>query len=377
MDHNRFPSSNDGLNPSYGSIITSEDVTQNAQSDYTPAAAPQSAGFASSQQSRSYESLPSDLSSVSAGTNDDGHSSSFASYPNDVETEDQSENDEDEKYSGTRKRRMSPDTSYRIPPAPPSTPASHKSNVSLKFEGLLDYVDGPPTAASSISATSFSPFFDARIVNDEIIQHQYMYDTRQSTPALTTSVHHLAATSAPTPQPKSAQDGRGTDATMATPKATRSLLTPLPEDFSTWSVGDRYELVRILGRGSYGEVAQAIDRRKTNAKNGDVSYVAIKRIQSPFEQQLEAVRLYREIHILRRMKEGGEGTINSKTPSHTSRHHECIIQLLDVVQPAALNDFHELYLVFECMFWQKPVPFVLRCFVSILVSNQIANFFYV
>lgn len=104
---------------------------------------------------------------------------------------------------------------------------------------------------------------------------------------------------------------------------------PLPEDFSDWAVGERYELVRILGRGSYGEVAQAID---LSVGRRD-AYVAIKRIQSPFDQEVDAVRLYREVHILRRM-----------------RGHECIIQLLDVVQPPSedLDDFHDLYLVFEC-----------------------------
>lgn len=105
----------------------------------------------------------------------------------------------------------------------------------------------------------------------------------------------------------------------------------LPEDFSEWAVGDRYELVRMLGRGSYGEVAQAID---LSAGRKD-AFVAIKRIQSPFDQEIDAIRLYREIHILRRM-----------------RGHDCIIQLLDIVQPPTddLDDFHDLYMVFECTF---------------------------
>ena len=63
------------------------------------------------------------------------------------------------------------------------------------------------------------------------------------------------------------------------------------------------------------------------------AYVAIKRILSPFDQEIDAVRLYREIHILRRL-----------------RGHSCIINLLDIVQPPTddLDDFHDLYLVFEC-----------------------------
>lgn len=110
-------------------------------------------------------------------------------------------------------------------------------------------------------------------------------------------------------------------------------LRPMSEDFSDWAVGERYEMVRILGRGSYGEVAQAIDRRAGK----EDAFVAIKRIQSPFDQEVDAVRLYREIHILRQM-----------------RGHECIIQLVDVVQPPTedLDDFHDLYLVFECT-WQR------------------------
>ena len=29
----------------------------------------------------------------------------------------------------------------------------------------------------------------------------------------------------------------------------------------TWVVGPRYQIVRVLGRGSYGEVVEAIDKR--------------------------------------------------------------------------------------------------------------------
>ena len=83
----------------------------------------------------------------------------------------------------------------------------------------------------------------------------------------------------------------------------------------------------MLGRGSYGEVAQAKDLKN------DGNFVAIKRITSAFDQEVDAIRLYREMHILRGL-----------------RGHECIIQLLNVVQPPSedLSDFHDLYLVFEC-----------------------------
>ena len=352
MDHqdsDKLPSSDAKLIPSNGSFAATDDVANDSQSEYTPPSGPQTIGLTTSSRHRSYDSLPSDISSTSGGTSDDRHSSSFASYNsnNNNNTSEGVDDDVDSKCNMISQRSMSPDTAYRIPPAPPSTPASHTSTVSLTFDAIVDCIDGPPTVASSLVATPFSPLSDAggQVLNDDMIKRHCYYTTSQSTPVPTTqSDYNSLLTSATTPHQSHA--GRGTDAT-ATPKASRPSM-PLPEDFSKWSVGERYELVRILGRGSYGEVAQAIDRRKTKANHGDVAYVAIKRIQSPFEQQLDAIRLYREIHILRRIKEGGEGTTNSSVQSQGRRHHDCIIQLVDVVQPAALNDFHELYLVFEC-----------------------------
>jgi hypothetical protein len=170
-----------------------------------------------------------------------------------------------------------------FPPAPPSTPASYASVLS--FDGAAT----PLPMQSSVRNAA------------QLEQQQLLAEG--------------AATPAPT-KPAASTSSKG---------------GALPEDFSDWAVGDRYELIRILGRGSYGEVAQAVDR---DAGRPD-AYVAIKRIQSPFDQQVDAVRLYREVHILRRM-----------------RGHECIIQLLDVIQPPSddLDDFNDLYLVFECKF---------------------------
>ena len=62
--------------------------------------------------------------------------------------------------------------------------------------------------------------------------------------------------------------------------------------FDTWAVGDRYKLCRLLGKGSYGIVAEAIDL-STNCR------VAIKRIQNIFDQKTGAKRMCREMRILR------------------------------------------------------------------------------
>ncbi|GMH60727.1 hypothetical protein TrST_g10582 [Triparma strigata] len=94
-------------------------------------------------------------------------------------------------------------------------------------------------------------------------------------------------------------------------------------DFSTWDVGDRYELIRILGHGSYGEVAQARDLHNKS------SFVAIKRINGIFDQEVDAKRIYREMYILRHLR------------------HKCIIKLLNVISPKNVDEYNELYLVFE------------------------------
>jgi mitogen-activated protein kinase 1/3 len=60
-------------------------------------------------------------------------------------------------------------------------------------------------------------------------------------------------------------------------------------------VGKRYQLLRVLGHGSYGEVAQALDK-----VTGDK--VAIKRINNVFDQEIDTKRILREVYILRRLK---------------------------------------------------------------------------
>ena len=95
--------------------------------------------------------------------------------------------------------------------------------------------------------------------------------------------------------------------------------------FRNWDLHPRYELKRILGSGSYGEVAEAVDRDRGGKR------VAVKKINRIFEQETDAKRILREIYILRHMA------------------HRNVIQLLNVLLPtrADKNTFNELYLVFE------------------------------
>lgn len=78
--------------------------------------------------------------------------------------------------------------------------------------------------------------------------------------------------------------------------------------FHDWRCGARYRLIQILGHGSYGEVAKAYD---TVTKR----YVAIKRMRNVFHQNTDAKRIFREVHILRRL------------------NHAHIIRLLDLICP--------------------------------------------
>lgn len=135
----------------------------------------------------------------------------------------------------------------------------------------------------------------------------------------------VCSTTAPTPLPPQPAASKQ--------KSANSKQSSLPlhrkqSGYAHWKVGDRYEILRVLGHGSYGEVVQARD--KLSKRPEGENYVAIKRIPRPFDQEVEATRIYREIFILRRL-----------------RGHECIIQLLNIIPPEDYSTFQDLYLVFE------------------------------
>lgn len=92
--------------------------------------------------------------------------------------------------------------------------------------------------------------------------------------------------------------------------------------FAKWDVRDRYDLIRILGHGSYGEVAEAT--RKSSGTR-----VAIKRIHNVFDMEMDTKRILREVNILRQLKD------------------DRIVKLLDIIPPENPHEFNELYLVFE------------------------------
>jgi mitogen-activated protein kinase 1/3 len=90
----------------------------------------------------------------------------------------------------------------------------------------------------------------------------------------------------------------------------------------TWQIPDRYQVLSIIGSGSYGSVCEARDKRRT-------CKVAIKRIKHLFDDLIDCKRILREIAIL----------------SHLNHPH--VVKLFDVVRPSSMRAFDELYIVME------------------------------
>jgi hypothetical protein len=206
---------------------------------------------------------------------------------------------------GSRTNAMYPDVATPLPRMPDlTTPHSTSSS---------------PSNAQRMSAAAAQAAVTAASVAQGTMSEQATFRRRGGVPA--------PAAEGTKQDPQYAEKSASSPAAAAA--TTKAVVMTGKEEFSDWNVGDRYELLRILGRGSYGEVAQAKDLRK-----GGI-FVAIKRITSAFGQEVDAVRLYREMHVLRRLN-----------------GHECIIQLLNIVPPPKddLDHFNDLYLVFECTF---------------------------
>jgi mitogen-activated protein kinase 15 len=95
-----------------------------------------------------------------------------------------------------------------------------------------------------------------------------------------------------------------------------------PSDEVDRHVLRKYEVVQKLGKGAYGIVWRAVDKRSKEV-------VALKKIFDAFQNSTDAQRTYREVAFLQEMK-----------------GHEHIISLLNVMK--ADND-RDIYLVFEHM----------------------------
>ena len=103
------------------------------------------------------------------------------------------------------------------------------------------------------------------------------------------------------------------------------------ESRSTWNVTRRFGITEYVGGGSYGQVCRGFDRDNANAP------VVIKRIPDVFQTSEDALRILREVAILRRLD------------------HPNIVKVVDILEPEPNTDpatclthpFHVLYVVFQ------------------------------
>ncbi|KAI3695302.1 hypothetical protein L1987_78297 [Smallanthus sonchifolius] len=96
------------------------------------------------------------------------------------------------------------------------------------------------------------------------------------------------------------------------------------EFFTEYGESNRYKVLEIIGKGSYGVVCAAVDTQ-TGEK------VAIKKITNIFEHSSDAIRILREIKLLRLLR------------------HPDIVAIKCILMPPSRKDFKDIYVVFELM----------------------------
>ncbi|CDP06066.1 unnamed protein product [Coffea canephora] len=94
--------------------------------------------------------------------------------------------------------------------------------------------------------------------------------------------------------------------------------------FTEYGDANRYKILEVIGKGSYGVVCAAIDTH-TGEK------VAIKKINDIFEHISDAIRILREIKLLRLLR------------------HPDIVEIKRIMMPPSKREFRDIYVVFELM----------------------------
>ncbi|XP_078431023.1 mitogen-activated protein kinase 9-like isoform X2 [Wolffia australiana] len=96
------------------------------------------------------------------------------------------------------------------------------------------------------------------------------------------------------------------------------------EFFTDYSEATRYQVKEVIGKGSYGVVGAALDLHTGER-------VAIKKIKNVFEQVSDAMRILREIKLLRLLR------------------HPDIVEIKHIMLPPSQREFKDIYVVFELM----------------------------
>ncbi|CAK4709177.1 hypothetical protein LEN26_021086 [Aphanomyces euteiches] len=93
---------------------------------------------------------------------------------------------------------------------------------------------------------------------------------------------------------------------------------------SLFDIPKRYQVIKVLGSGSYGEVLAASDTLSGAS-------VAIKKIPQAFRELLDTKRILREMCLLRQLR------------------HPHLIRLWDVLRPSRCHEMEDIYLVTDLM----------------------------
>ncbi|KAJ6886588.1 hypothetical protein NC651_027069 [Populus alba x Populus x berolinensis] len=96
------------------------------------------------------------------------------------------------------------------------------------------------------------------------------------------------------------------------------------EFFTEYGDANRYKILEVIGKGSYGVVCAAIDTH-TGEK------VAIKKINNVFEHISDAFRILREVKLLRLLR------------------HPDIVEIKRIMLPPSKREFKDIFVVFELM----------------------------
>jgi serine/threonine protein kinase len=94
--------------------------------------------------------------------------------------------------------------------------------------------------------------------------------------------------------------------------------------FTEYGDANRYKILEVIGKGSYGVVCAAIDTH-----TGDK--VAIKKINDVFEHISDAIRILREVKLLRLLR------------------HPDIVEIKRIMLPPSKREFKDIFVVFELM----------------------------
>uniref|UniRef100_J3L9E7 mitogen-activated protein kinase n=2 Tax=Oryza brachyantha TaxID=4533 RepID=J3L9E7_ORYBR len=96
------------------------------------------------------------------------------------------------------------------------------------------------------------------------------------------------------------------------------------EFFTEYGEASQYQIQEVVGKGSYGVVAAAVDTHSGER-------VAIKKINDVFEHVSDAIRILREIKLLRLLR------------------HPDIVAIKHIMLPPTRREFRDIYVVFELM----------------------------